>query len=368
MKSINVTQSSMPAYEEYCKEIRQLWDTKWLTNMGEKHKEFQKKLEEYLDVPHVDLTTNGHMALELALVALGLTGEVITTPFTFSSTTHAIVRAGLRPVFCDINRETFTIDVDKIESLITPATCAIMPVHVYGNVCDVFGIDSIAKKYGLKVVYDAAHSFGIKYKNRGIASYGDVSCFSFHATKVFHTIEGGAVCFKDPNFGKRFFEIKDFGIHNEECVRYVGPNAKFNEFCAAMGKCNLRYIDREIEKRRVIVDRYRSNLSGVSGLHLNIIQPDVVSNYSYFPIIIEPKVFGVDRDYVKRELEKKGIKARKYFYPLINEYDCYKNDYSLKETPIAFEVSRKVLTLPLYAELDLNDVDYICKTLLSCSG
>lgn len=194
---INVTRSSMPEFSEYCEEIKDLWDTRWLTNMGSKHREFQRKLESYLQVKNIDLVTNGHMALEISMQALGLSGEVITTPFTFASTTHAIVRSGLSPVFCDINPQDFTIDVSKIEALITDKTTAIVPVHVYGNVCNVEAIEEIAQKYGLKVIYDAAHTFGVKYKDRGIGSYGDISCYSFHATKVFHTIEGGAVCFKD---------------------------------------------------------------------------------------------------------------------------------------------------------------------------
>lgn len=365
MISINVTRSSMPTYDEYCREIRSLWDSRWLTNMGSKHNELQKELRNYLGVDNIDLTTNGHMALELSLIALGLKGEVITTPFTFSSTTHAIVRAGLKPVFCDIDDKTFTIDANKIESLITSDTCAIMPVHVYGNVCNVEKIDAIAKKHNLKVVYDAAHTFGVRYKGRGIASYGDVSCFSFHATKVFHTIEGGAVCFSNKDFGKRFYEIKDFGIHDEETVCYVGPNAKFNEFCAAMGICNLRHIEEEINKRKAVVERYKKHLEGICGIQLNVAQSEVQSNYAYFPIVLNPDSFGCDRDEVKRTLAENGIGARKYFYPLITEFDCYKNEYKSEETPVALDISKKVLTLPLYADLALDDVDRICEVILS---
>lgn len=363
---INVTRSSMPSYKEYCNEIRSLWDSRWLTNMGEKHNKLKKELESYLGVEHIDLTTNGHMALELTLLAFGLKGEVITTPFTFASTTHAIVRAGLKPVFCDIDPESFTIDVKKIESLITNDTCAIMPVHVYGNICNIEEIEKIASNYGLKVIYDAAHTFGVRYKGKGIATYGDVSCFSFHATKVFHTIEGGAICFRDEDFGRRFFEIKDFGIHDEETISYIGPNAKFNEFCAAMGLCNLRHIEEEIIKRKYVVEKYRSNLNNIKGLQINKIQLDVEPNYAYFPVVFDKIAFGSDRDEVKSKLNENGINARKYFYPLTNDFDCYKSIYKSSKTPIALDISKKVLTLPLYADLTLEDVDRICEVILSC--
>lgn len=240
---ILVTRSSMPDLNEYVDEIKELWETHWLTNMGVKHQKLQKDLEEYLSVEHIDLLTNGHMALELTLQAMDLQGEVITTPFTFASTTHAIIRNGLKPVFCDINPEDFTMDVSKIEALITDKTCAILPVHVYGNVCNVEEIQRIADKYGLKVIYDAAHTFGERYDDKGIGSFGDASCFSFHATKVFNTIEGGAVCYKNKELGERLYNLKNFGIRDQETVESVGANAKMNEFQAAMGICNLRHVD-----------------------------------------------------------------------------------------------------------------------------
>lgn len=225
---ILVTRSSMPDLDEYVDEIKELWETHWLTNMGVKHQKLQKDLEEYLSVEHIDLLTNGHMALELTLQAMNLQGEVITTPFTFASTTHAIIRNGLKPVFCDINPEDFTMDVSKIEALITDKTCAILPVHVYGNVCNVEEIQRIADKYGLKVIYDAAHTFGERYDDKGIGSFGDASCFSFHATKVFNTIEGGAVCYKNKELGERLYNLKNFGIRDQETVESVGANAKMN--------------------------------------------------------------------------------------------------------------------------------------------
>lgn len=240
------------------------------------------------------------MALELSMQALELSGEVITTPFTFISTTHAIVRNGLTPVFCDINMEDYTMDVSKIEKLITDKTSAIVPVHVYGNVCNVEEISQIAKKYGLKVVYDAAHTFGVKYRGMGIANYGDISCYSFHATKVFHTIEGGAICFKDKKLGEIIGRLKDFGIYDEEMVTEVGPNAKMNEFCAAMGICNLRHIEEEIKKRGKIVEQYRTRLEGVNGIKLPVVQKNVTPNYAYFPVVFDETDFGMDRDSIKR--------------------------------------------------------------------
>ena len=363
---ILVTRSSMPAYEEYCEEIKDIWDTRWLTNMGPKHKKFQEELKSYLGVEMIDLLTNGHMALELTMQALGLTGEVITTPFTFASTTHAIVRNGLTPVFCDIGPDDFTIDVTKLESLITDKTSAIVPVHVYGNVCNIEEIQRIADKYGLKVIYDAAHTFGESYKGQGIGSFGDVSCFSFHATKVFNTIEGGAVCFKDKAFGDKIYDLKNFGIHGPEIVESVGANAKMNEFCAAMGLCNLRHVDEEIAKRRAVVERYHERLDNIEGVRLNKVGKDVKPNYAYLPAVFDAEKFGCDRDEVFDELAGHNIFARKYFYPLTNTFECFAGKYDPAETPVALDISKRVLTLPLYADLTAEQVDIICDIIISC--
>lgn len=361
---IFVTRSSMPSMEEYIEEIRSIWDSHWLTNMGEKHKALQAELQKYMGVPAVELLTNGHMALELSLQAMNLQGEVITTPFTFASTTHAIVRNGLEPVFCDIDPETYTMDVTRIERLITDRTCAILPVHVYGNVCNIEEIERIAHKYGLKVLYDAAHTFGETYKGQGIGNFGDASCFSFHATKVFNTIEGGAVCYRDPDMGRRLYELKNFGIHGPEEVDAVGANAKMNEFCAAMGLCNLRHVDEEIAKRRAVVERYREHLEGVDGLRLNVQQPEVRSNYAYFPVVFDENLFGASRNEVMDALAQNGIGARKYFYPLTNTFECFHGKYDVDATPVALHVAKRVLTLPLYADLSMEDVDRICKIVL----
>lgn len=356
----------MPTMDEYIDEIREIWDTHWLTNMGIKHQELQSVLEKYLGVPHVALYTNGHLALESALAVLNLPegGEVITSPFTFASTTHAIVRNGLVPVFCDINETDYTIDVSKIESLITDKTVAIVPVHVYGNMCDVEKIDYIAKIHGLKVVYDAAHAFGVKYKGLSSASFGDLSMYSFHATKVFNTIEGGAVCFNDDEWVQPLNDMKNFGIHGPEEVYYAGGNAKMSEFQAAMGICNLRHIEEEIVKRKHVVEQYRKRLFGVKGIRLNKAQKDVESNYAYFPVVFEN--YKHTRDEIFCMLAEQGIGARKYFYPLTNSFECYRNypTAGVDNTPVAQHVALRVLTLPLYADLALEDVDGICDVIL----
>lgn len=349
----------MPPYEEYIKEIRGLWDSHWLTNMGEKHEQLAEQLKEYLKADHLSLFTNGHLALEDAIAAFELSGEVITTPFTFSSTTHAITRNGLIPVFCDIDPETYTMDASKIESLITERTSAIVPVHVYGTVCNVEEIERIAKKHNLKVIYDAAHAFGVEVNGKGIATFGDAAMFSFHATKVFNTIEGGAVTFKEEWLNERLFHLKNFGITGPETVEFVGGNAKMNEFQAAMGICNLPYVGGEITKRQAIFEVYMAELSDIPGLQLLQTQENVKTNYAYFPVIFEGE--GWNRDKVAASLEKEGIIVRKYFYPLISDYDCYKNLNSSEETPVAKRIANQVLTLPLYADLSLVDARRICK-------
>lgn len=363
---IFVARSSIPMLQEYIDEISTIWDSHWLTNMGVKHKQLQAELLKYLEVENLELLVNGHMALEMSLQALNLHGEVITTPFTFASTTHAIVRNHLEPVFCDIDPITFTIDIEKMEKLITDRTCAILPVHVYGNICNMDEIERIAHKYGLKVIYDAAHAFGEKYKGQGIGQFGDVSCFSFHATKVFNTIEGGAVAFHDKSFGEKIYDLKNFGIHGPEEVSAVGANAKMNEFCAAMGICNLRHVDNEIKKRKNIYERYCHYLNGAAGLQLNAFQAEVDSNYAYFPVVIDEKVFGTGRDEVFNTLARERVFARKYFYPLTNTFSAFHGKYNVEETPVALHISKRILTLPMYADLDLQDVDRICNIVLSC--
>ena len=370
---ILVTRSSMPTLEEYIDEIKELWNTHWLTNMGDKYKNFQEQLLKYLNVPFVEMLSNGHMALELSLQALKLSNvscnslekncfkkmEVITTPFTFASTTHSIVRNGLSPVFCDIKEDDFTIDENLIENLITDATVAIMPVHVYGNICNVTKIQKIADKYGLKVIYDAAHSFGEKLDGISIGSFGDVSCFSFHATKVFNTIEGGAVCYKDVSFGQELCRLKNFGIKNEEVVDGVGTNAKMSEFCAAMGICNLRHIDDEIKKRKTVFDYYESRLLDVAGIRTRKIPNNVQSNYAYYPIVVDEKKFGKTRNEIHSIMQKNNIYTRKYFYPITNSFECYQGKFDVFKTPIALRISKQILCLPMYSDLSVKEIDRI---------
>ena len=354
---INVTKSSMPSYEEYCEEIKSIWETTHLTNMGPLHNQLKERLKEYLAVDNIELFVNGHLALYCAIKALELKGEIITTPFTFASTINAIVQAGCTPVFCDVKPD-YTIDESKIEGLITKDTCAILGVHVYGNICNVDAIQKIADKHHLKVIYDAAHAFGVQYKGKGIGAYGDASMFSFHATKVFHTIEGGAITFREPALIKALSKERNFGIDGESLVAF-GTNAKMNEFQAAMGICNLRHIDEELAKRQNVYDRYVENLKDVNGLILLPDQEGVKRNWAYFPIRIG-QAFGKTREDVITGLAERGIFARKYFYPLVSENKAF-NSSIVQATPIAYEYSRNVLCLPMYADLSTMEVNEICQ-------
>lgn len=358
-EKILVTKSSLPSFEEYSEEIRDIWDTHRLTNKGDKHNELENRLTEYLGVQNVSLMVNGHMALEMALQAFGLSGEVITTPFTFVSTTHAIVRNGLRPVFCDINEDDYTIDVKKIEELITDKTSAIVPVHVYGKICDVDAIDKIAAKYGLKVIYDAAHAFGIKKEGRSVLDYGDASILSFHATKVFHTIEGGAVVYKDQEIGKELARLKNFGFKSEIEVDGIGANAKMDEFRAAMGLCNLKHIDSYIEKRKAVYNRYKQLLGDQEGIRFALDQPEVESNYSYCPVLFDEAVLGVTRDDIYEYLKLHDVYTRRYFYPLVTDYECYRETYCSERTPVAKHIADRILCLPIYPELEMEQIQGI---------
>ena len=353
----------MPPFEEYAKEIAGIWDSRWLSNYGERYNKLKSELEEYLGVPHMCLFANGHLALESAIAAFGLEGEVITTPFTFASTTHAIVRNGLTPVFCDIDPQTYCIDPGKIEDLITDSTSAIVGVHVYGGVCAVEEIADIAKRHNLKVIYDGAHAFGVRKNGIGIGDYGDATMFSFHATKVFHTIEGGGIAFSDESIGEKLRRLQNFGYADDDAVPVAGGNAKMNEFQAAMGLCNLRHIDEMIEGRRIVVERYRERLEGVKGLRLRAPQPDATENYAYYPVVFDSSVFKGGRDAILEALGKRGINARKYFYPLTCDFECYRGKYE-GDVPIARAIAAHVLALPLYEGLPLEDVDRVCDIII----
>lgn len=365
-EKILVTRSSMPSYEEYIEAIKPLWDTHWLTNMGVYHHELEEKLKVYLDVPELSLMVNGHMALEMTIQAFGFPegSEVITTPFTFISTTHAIVRNGLKPVFCDVKEEDGTIDEAKIEDLISERTVAILPVHVYGNVCNVEAIERIANKYNLRVIYDAAHAFSVAYKGKGIGNYGDASIFSFHATKVFNTIEGGAVAFRESRIYDKLYNLKNFGIRGEEIVSEVGANAKMNEFCAIMGLLNLKRTDYAIRERKKRYDFYIQCLKDVEGLRFLRQKGDATNNYAYFPVLVG-EGYGQSRDELFDLLRENGIYARKYFYPLTSDQACFKNKFKNVDLKVARKLADEVMVLPLYEELALESINKICEIIRS---
>lgn len=363
-KEIYVTRSAMPPFEEYVEMIKPLWETRHLTNMGKYHKELESKLCDYLDVDNVSLTVNGHIALELAIQAMEFPkgSEVITTPFTFISTTHAIIRNGLEPVFCDV-KDDFTIDEEGIEELITDKTVAIVPVHVYGNICNVKRIEEIAYKYNLKVIYDAAHAFGEKIDGRSVATYGDASTFSFHATKVFNTIEGGAVCTGSSELYEKLYNLKNFGIRSEEMVVSVGANAKMNEFQAAMGICNLKYMSDVIDKRKKLVELYNELLGDMKEVKINGYVDNVDANYAYYPILLENEDM---RNSVYEAMLNRGIHSRKYFYPLTSDQACFKNKYKNVKLPKARSYSKRIIVLPLYPDMQeeelVNIVEVIKET------
>ncbi|MDD3212437.1 MAG: DegT/DnrJ/EryC1/StrS family aminotransferase [Eubacteriales bacterium] len=358
---INVAQSSMPPFEEYCAEIRDLWDSRWLTNNGDKALALEAALKAYLDASNVVLFSNGHLALEAAVRAMGLSGEVITTPFTFASTTHALVRCGITPVFADIEPDTYTLDPAKIEALITERTTAIVPVHVYGHFCDVDAIAAIAQKHHLKVLYDAAHTFGATNNGQSAAAFGDAAMFSFHATKVFHTIEGGAVTCGSGELAAKLRLERNYGITGPETTVSVGGNAKMNEFQAAMGLCNLRRLDQDIQARRAVVALYRARLSGVEGIRF--CPPNAEDNGAYLPVLFDG--YRKTRDEVFAALAEYDIHARKYFYPITSAFECYAGRFDPTATPLAKHVSESILTLPLYAELAEADVNRICDIVLA---
>lgn len=360
---INVTKSSMPTLEEYVDELRPVWESRWLSNRGEASRKFEELLKNYLDCQNIWLFANGHVALEVALQSLNLSGEVITTPYTHISTTNAIVRNGLTPVFVDVKEDNFTIDPSLVEKAITENTVAIVATHVYGFMCDVEKIDEIARKHNLRVIYDAAHAFGVKLNGISSANFGDAAMFSTHATKVFHTIEGGLVAYKDQKLFGSMRNIVNFGFVSQEEANYIGTNARMNEFEAVMGIVNLRHIDEEIAKRKIAADRYTERLSGIKGIKLIEPADGLEWNYAYYPVIFDG--YKENRNEIKEKLEKENIYARKYFYPITNKFACYKDKYGNLNLPIAEHAAECVLTLPMYADLTLEDVDRICDIILN---
>ena len=360
-KPITVTQPCLPPLKEFMPYLQQIWDNKWLTNNGPMHQQLEKELADYLGVKYISLFSNGTLALISALQALNITGEVITTPFSFVATTHSLWWNKITPVFVDIEPEYLNLDPAKIEAAITPQTTAIMPVHVYGNPCKVDEIQLIADKHGLKVIYDAAHAFGVKKNGVSVLNYGDLSVLSFHATKVFSTIEGGAIICHTEAMKHHIDNLKNFGFRGETVVEEPGINAKLNEVQAAYGLLQLKYIDGFIARRKEITQLYQSLLKDVAGIRFLPDMENVTHSYSYFPILIDEKNYGISRDALYEKLKENNIFSRRYFYPLISNFEPYKElpSASSENLPVANKVALEVLCLPIYVELSLINVESI---------
>ncbi len=360
--NIFVTQPDLPPLDEFMPYLEEIWNSHILTNNGPFHQKLEKALCEYLGVKYISLFSNGTLALITALQALNIKGEVITTPFSFVASTHCLLWNGIKPIFCDIEDKYFTLNPDKLEALITNNTSAILPVHVYGNPCQYEKIKVIADAHNLKLIFDAAHAFGVKKEGYSICDWGDLSILSFHATKVYNTFEGGAIVCHDENMKRHIDDLKNFGFRDEITVVAPGINAKMNEIQSAMGLLQLKYIDDIIEKRKKITYLYRKLLSNVTGIHfLNDID-HVYHNYSYFPILIEKDKYGKTRDEIYEILKGRNIFSRRYFYPLISQFPVYKDLYSAEpgKMPIAERVATQILCLPIYPNLKTTDVDTIC--------
>lgn len=357
-RQITVTSPLLPNLDDFYNELKNIWDSKWITNNGSYHKKLEAALAEYLDVPYVSLFTNGTLPLLTALQALRITGEVITTPYSFVATTHSIWWNGCKPVFVDIDPSTGNIDPDKIEAAITPRTTAIMPVHVYGKPCDTKRIQEIADRYGLKVIYDAAHAFGVKVDGESILNAGDMSTLSFHATKVFNTIEGGAMIMKDEATKKRIDDLKNFGFHDEVTVVGPGINSKMDEMRAAYGLLNLQQVDSAIEARHQVAIKYREALKKVEGITYFEDIPGVKHNYSYFPIFVDEEKYGMTRDELYFKMKETNILGRRYFYPLISEFSTYRGLESAnpKNLPNAHKMADSVICLPMHHGLSEEDI------------
>ena len=366
---IYVTQPALPPLEEFVEYLKQIWNTKIITNNGPFHQQFEKELAEYLGVKYISLFTNGTLALVTALQALRITGEVITTPFSFVATTHALWWNNIKPVFVDIEPDYFTLDPKKIEAALTPQTTAILPVHVYGNPCKFKEIQKIADAYGLKVIYDAAHAFGVKVNGNSVLNYGDLSILSFHATKTFNTIEGGAIICPDEKTKKRIDFLKNFGFADEVTVIEPGINAKMNELQAAYGLLQLKYVDNYIANRKTIAELYRNKLTGIEGLRFLDDIDGIKHSYTYFPILIDAKIFGATRDEVYENLKRNNIYGRRYFYPLISQFPTYRSLPSAHKNnmSVAEKVAEQVICLPIYPDLDPETVDAIIGIILDVS-
>jgi dTDP-4-amino-4,6-dideoxygalactose transaminase len=373
-EKIYVTQPLLPDLNKYKERLSEVWSAKWLTNNGKQHQLFEQKVKKVLKVPHLSLFNNGTIALITACQSLRLTGEVITTPFTFAATPHVLTWNNIKPIFCDVEPTYMNIDTDKIESMITPQTTAILAVHVFGNPCDVVKIQDIADRYGLKVIYDAAHAFGTEIqvededsnkKFVGIGTFGDVTMYSFHATKLFHSAEGGALAFKDENLKKRVDLLKNFGIKNEEEVVMPGINGKMNEVQAALGLAVLELVNDERARRKKLLQTYHQLLKDVPGIEMVYLPKNVKNSYQYFVIRVNKEEFGKSRDEVYNQFKKYNVFTRKYFYPLCSEYTCYKHLPSSDPSnlPVAHGIANSALSMPFYGALKISDVEKICTIL-----
>lgn len=367
VEPVYVTRPALPPLDEFVEYLQKIWDSRILTNNGPFHQQFEKELADYLGVKYLSVFSNGTLALVTALQALRITGEVITTPFSFVATTHSLWWNNIKPVFVDIEPDYFNLDPAKIEAAITPQTTAIMPVHVYGNPCRIDEIQRIADTYGLKVIYDAAHAFGVTKNGNSILNYGDMSVLSFHATKTFNTIEGGAIICHDEKAKRRIDFLKNFGFADEVTVVEPGINAKMNEIQAAYGLVQLRYIDKYIQDRKRIADLYRLLLKNIDGLRVLSDIPGIKHSYTYFPILIDEKFFGATRDSVYEALKQENIYGRRYFYPLISQFPTYRGLQSAKpeNLPVATSVAQQVICLPIFPDIPQEVVELICKTIIS---
>lgn len=363
---ITVTSPLMPPLEEFTPYLEDIWKRKWLTNNGHYHQELEKALCEYLKVPYISLFTNGTLPLICALQAMRITGEVITTPYSFVATTHALWWNGIKPVFVDIDPATGNIDPDKIEAAITPKTTAIMPVHVYGQPCDIKRIQDIADTYGLKIIYDAAHAFGVEKEGESIINAGDMATLSFHATKVYSTIEGGALICHDEQTKQRIDYIKNFGFANETTVVAPGINGKMDEVRAAYGLLSLKYVDQAIEKRCWVAKQYRETLSNVKGIRWFEDKPNVKHNYSYFPIFVDEREYGMSRDDLYEKMKAVGVFGRRYFYPLISTFSTYRGLESASKMNLfeAYKMAEEVICLPMHHSLNENDIERVIKSII----
>lgn len=366
-KQINVTQPDLPPLDEFVTYLEQIWESKWLTNNGSFHQDFEKKLAEFLGVKYISLFTNGTLALITALQELKITDEVITTPYSFVATTHALWWNGIKPVFADIEPDQYTIDPERIEAAITAKTTAIVPVHVYGHPCNVERIQDIADTYGLKIIYDAAPTFGVEINNNSVLNYGDLSILSFHATKAFNTIEGGAIICHDEKTKMRIDYLKNFGFADETIVVAPGINAKMNELQAAYGLLQLKSFDKQIAKRKTVDSLYRESLKGIDGLKLSNLKENVKYNYAYFPIFVNKEEFGFSRDELYNKLKENNIFSRRYYYPLISNFSAYRGlaSANTENLPIANKMSEQVICLPIYSNLKTNEIELIVEIINS---